>query len=232
MASIMGQRMQRAGLEQQTHRDLVNEMYNKVLMGKAEAETKRLEPTIPFKIGDESTMVSRPEYIQLKKMEDSAKGTLQKEYEFYAGQTNNPMGIEDYMQSKNTWIQQYKYYAFQQMRMNNEIKTFDVWQKDQRRAGAMSIDYQAEKAGAVAGATAGARAEVKYLGPDLRNDAIKNIPDLFMYDTEEEKETAIAGEMEKLLKATFPGVERWTNDKGAKGWMITKSDGTQVFKER
>lgn len=224
MAAVMGLRMDREKFKQQKQRDVVNEMYQTAIMNKIKEETRLMEPKAQ---------------TALARAEAAAKSGMQKEYEFYAAQVRaqggEPMGLEDFMASKNTWIQQYKYYAMQQIRMGQPVKDFDQWSKETRRASALTIQQQGEKAGVTAGARAEATQEVKYLGPDLRKDAIANLKagdQLFLADTDVEKENLIAGEMEKILKATFPSVERWTNAEGVKGWRITKNDGSIVFKGR
>ena len=139
MASIMGQRMQRAGLEQQTHRDLVNEMYQKQIGAKVEAETERMRPTIPYK----GTMVNQADYLKLKTLENSSTTALMKEYDLHRTQAKaageEPMGWDEYQMQNNTWVEQYSFYALQEEKAGRKVKSFDKWRNDTAQSGAMRL---------------------------------------------------------------------------------------------
>jgi len=239
MAAIMGLRSEGERLKLQKYRDVVNEMYQTDIGGKVRAETENLKPTINFKIGDQTIPVTRAEYLKLNQQRISAMSALEKEYRFYVSQTRNkgetPMSLEEYKIQNNTWVEQYQFYAAQQLKAKKNIKPFEQWVKEQRRAGALSIGQAASKAGAVAGASAKARTEEKYLGPDLRKDSVKLLQTsnrLFL-TPDDEKEALIASEMEKLLGQTFgpENVSPLLDIPGkGRGWKIRKSDGTTVWK--
>jgi len=233
--------MSREEFGQKKHQDVVNEMYQRAIAEKIGAETERLKPTMPIKIGGQTMMVSQPDYLKLKQLEVSAMGSLEKEYEYYKATTSTPMSLDDYMLQKNTWVQQYKYYAWQRIAQGLPVEEFDPWVKGQRRASAMSIDYAAEKAGATAGAGAQARSDVDVLGEKGYSDARKQATtelgksiDYRTADPEEQKKMInerISSSYESMLKAQFGSENVVAGQKnGNPGWAIKMKDGSVTWR--
>ena len=238
MASIMGQRMQRAGLEQQTHRDLVNEMYMGSQMERMQVETERMRPKIPATIGGKTIMLNQNDYLSLMQRRNSATTSLMKDYGLHLAQAKaageEGMSWDEYQMQNNTWVEQYSFYAMQEEKAGRKPKDFSPWVKEQRRAGAPSIGYAAEKTGATTAARLEATAESEALGPELYNQAVKNLG--FQYELEDDPKTRdemLAGEMEKLLGQTFgpKNVSPLLEIPGkGRGFKIRKSDGKTVWK--
>ena len=236
MASIMGQRAQRQGMEQQKHRDLVNEMYMESQMEKMQAETERMRPTIPYK----GTMVNQADYLKLKTLENSSTTALMKEYDLHRKQAKavgeEPMSWDEYQLQNNTWTEQYNFYALQEDRAGRKAKEFSPWMKEQRKSSAtrISTGEVVDRAGKTTAARLKATAESEALGADLYNQAVKNLG--FSYELEEDPELRdkmLAGEMEKLLGQTFgpKNVSPLLEIPGkGRGFKIRKSDGKTVWK--
>lgn len=219
MATIMGLRSEREKLAQQKHQDLVNEMYQQAITKNLQEKTKLLPQELQLKMGQ---------------LSNQTRGALQKDLEFLHSIGYGPEQLQKYINSKMGDLGKYDEYVKGEEAAGREPKSYEKWDIARRRAGAMTIGHAAEKAGAIAEATAEARAEVKYLtGPDLRKDAVKVLTEsnqLFMAD---DKEALIAAEMGKLLGQTFgpENVSPLLDVPGkGRGWKVRKKDGTTVWK--
>jgi len=215
-------------MEQQKHRDLVNEMYNKTLMGKVEAETERMRPKIPYK----GTLVNESDYLKISQLEISMMGTLEKEMEGMRGSGRyTESDVEDYRLSKMGDIGEYT-----KAKAGGYTKDFPTYQKEigQSRATRISTGEVVDRAGKTTAARLKATAESEALGADLYNQAVKNLG--FSYELEEDPELRdkmLAGEMEKLLGQTFgpKNVSPLLEIPGkGRGFKIRKSDGKTVWK--
>ena len=242
MASIMGQRAQRQGMEQQKHRDLVNEMYMESQMEKMQAETERMRRNTPHKFPDGSTrLVSMPDKLKLEQLRISEMANLEKDMKYMRGSDRyTEEQIEDYRLSKMGDIGEYEKAVSQ-----GYGKNFDEFQKElgASRSIKLSIGEKAEIAGKTT--TARKRAEMKeyLLGPKVLDDArtqamkeIKDSPSVDWIDASPgEVEKALEDKMYKIITkkleafSEFKKVEPGRNN-GKLGWIITDKDDEEIWR--
>jgi len=233
MASIMGLREARQRSEQQAHRDEMNEIYQQQQIEESRARTGRLTPNVPLKLPTGETInVTTTDYLKIKQLQVSAMGTLEKDMNAMRASGNyTEEQIEDYRLSKMGDIGEYTKAV-----AGGYTKSFAEYQKEvgQARATKLSIGEKEEIAGKTTTARLKATAESEALGPELYNQAIKNLG--FSYELEDDpkvKEEMLAKEMERLLGQTFgpKNVSPLLEIPGkGRGFKIRKSDGSTVWK--